>query len=247
MLNPSNTLSASYNFDHSKNTNQTFDVADLRKFRQWHRGPVQNRRRQPESVHDAFPDKLNEFHFTYARELRPRNAVTSNLAPDTGMGDPAFRFGNPYFLRPASTSCSGGRRSRTICRSSRDDTPSKSEASGSTRSTIRFFAVLHRPLHVQHRQRVSALRLTPGAGGFGPNAVVLKRWLGHPSNACPAGSTLAGTPLLLYIQETEPAFRTSIRPASRRSRTTTWRCSRKTNGRSARTSPSITACAGTRS
>ena len=38
---------------------------------------------------------------TYARELRPRNAVESNVPPDTGMGDPAFRFGNPYFLHPS--------------------------------------------------------------------------------------------------------------------------------------------------
>ena len=45
---------------------------------------------------------LNEAHFTYSRETRPRTAAASNLAADTGMGfGPTFRFGNPYFLQPA--------------------------------------------------------------------------------------------------------------------------------------------------
>ena len=44
---------------------------------------------------------LNEAHFTYSRENRPRTAVESNLAADTGMGfGPTFRFGNPFFLQP---------------------------------------------------------------------------------------------------------------------------------------------------
>ena len=44
---------------------------------------------------------MNEFHVTYARELRPRNTIPSNIPADTGMGDPAFRFGYPYFLEPS--------------------------------------------------------------------------------------------------------------------------------------------------
>ena len=48
------------------------------------------------------PSKLNELHFTYSRENRPRTAVSSNLAADTGVGfGPSFRFGNPFFLQPA--------------------------------------------------------------------------------------------------------------------------------------------------
>jgi hypothetical protein len=52
-LNSSNQLSASYNFDYSKNTNQTFDVAYLRQFGQRHRGAVEDQRPQHEPVHDA--------------------------------------------------------------------------------------------------------------------------------------------------------------------------------------------------
>ena len=44
---------------------------------------------------------LNEAHFTYSRESRPRTAAASNLAADTGIGfAPSFRFGNPFFLQP---------------------------------------------------------------------------------------------------------------------------------------------------
>ena len=44
---------------------------------------------------------LNEAHFTYSRESRPRTAAGSGLAADTGMGfGPSFRFGNPFFLQP---------------------------------------------------------------------------------------------------------------------------------------------------
>jgi hypothetical protein len=44
---------------------------------------------------------LNEAHFTYSRESRPRTAVSSPVPADTGMGfDPTFRFGNPFFLQP---------------------------------------------------------------------------------------------------------------------------------------------------
>ena len=44
---------------------------------------------------------LNEAHFTYSRESRPRTAVDSPLHADTGIGfNPTFRFGNPFFLQP---------------------------------------------------------------------------------------------------------------------------------------------------
>ena len=44
---------------------------------------------------------LNEAHFTYSRESRPRTAVDVEPAADTGIGfAPSFRFGNPFFLQP---------------------------------------------------------------------------------------------------------------------------------------------------
>src|SRR6266540_1376271 len=52
------------------------------------------------------PTKLNEAHFSYTREKRPRSATSSNLFADTGAGagfnasELSFRFGNPFFLQP---------------------------------------------------------------------------------------------------------------------------------------------------
>src|SRR5260370_23516671 len=44
---------------------------------------------------------LNEAHFTYARENRPRATINSSSAPDTSIGfGPNFRFGQPFFLEP---------------------------------------------------------------------------------------------------------------------------------------------------
>src|SRR5260370_13920495 len=45
---------------------------------------------------------LNESHFTYARERRPRNISHPSRVPDTEMGfGTTFRFGEPFFLEPA--------------------------------------------------------------------------------------------------------------------------------------------------
>src|SRR5678809_1236242 len=47
------------------------------------------------------PTKLNEAHFSYSRELRPRAAIDSNIPADTAMGfATTFRFGFPFFLEP---------------------------------------------------------------------------------------------------------------------------------------------------
>jgi len=47
------------------------------------------------------PTKLNEAHFTYSRENRPRLATNPSSVPDTGVAfRPSFRFGQPFFLEP---------------------------------------------------------------------------------------------------------------------------------------------------
>jgi hypothetical protein len=94
-------LSLSYNFDHSRNENQTFDVATY--------GDSANGIEGPSKIHvlnlnlfSSFsPTVVNEGHFTYGRESRPRSAVDSNVPADTAMGfTTTFRFGNPFFLQP---------------------------------------------------------------------------------------------------------------------------------------------------
>ncbi|HEY3137476.1 MAG TPA: carboxypeptidase regulatory-like domain-containing protein [Blastocatellia bacterium] len=100
-LNSSNQLGLSYNFDYSKNTNQTFDVSTY--------GTSANGTEGPSKINNVTlnlnttfsPTKLNEAHFSYSRESRPRSATPSNLHADTAMGFvTTFRFGDPFFLNP---------------------------------------------------------------------------------------------------------------------------------------------------
>jgi hypothetical protein len=208
VLNPSNNLSASYNFDHSNNVNQTFDVGTYGNSANGIEGPSKINVLNVNFFSTLSPTKFNEFHVTYARELRPRNAVESNVPPDTGMGDPAFRFGHPYFLGPSV-----------------DETLWRTQIKNNLSIVAgrHTFKVGGEWLHTVNDQvfrgffegrylfgTVSGfLRYAspPAAGGFGPNAVACSNgsWVTHPT-PCPAGSTLAGTPLLLYIQETGTGF-----------------------------------------
>jgi hypothetical protein len=100
-LNKSNQLAVSYNFDYSKNTNQTFDVATYGNSANGIEGPSKINVIRANLFTTVSPTKLNEAHFSYSRELRPRFAVDSNVPADTAMGfDTTFRFGFPFFLEP---------------------------------------------------------------------------------------------------------------------------------------------------
>ena len=100
-----NKFAASYNFDHSKNTNQTFDVPTYGTSANGTEGPSKINVFNANLYTTVSPTKLNEFHFTYSREVRPRRATDSNIPADTAMSfggptSPTFRFGNPFFLQP---------------------------------------------------------------------------------------------------------------------------------------------------
>ncbi len=98
---PKNQFSASYNFDYSKNTNQTFDVATYGNSANGIEGPSKINVANINLNTTVSPTKLNEAHFSYQRELRPRSAVKSPIPADTAMGfGTTFRFGNPFFLQP---------------------------------------------------------------------------------------------------------------------------------------------------
>jgi carboxypeptidase family protein/TonB-dependent receptor-like protein len=100
-LSANNKLSASYNFNYSKNENQTFDVATYGTSANGTEGPSKINVFNLNLFSSISATKLNEAHFTYARESRPRSATPSNLFADTGVGfAPDFRFGNPFFLGP---------------------------------------------------------------------------------------------------------------------------------------------------
>ncbi|MGC2323536.1 MAG: TonB-dependent receptor [Terriglobales bacterium] len=100
-LSPKNKLGISYNFDYSKNEDQTFDVPTYGDSANGTEGPSKIQAINANLFTTLSPTKLNEFHFTYGREVRPRAATASNIPADTGVGfAPSFRFGNPFFLEP---------------------------------------------------------------------------------------------------------------------------------------------------
>ncbi len=100
-LNDRNKLSASYNFDFSKNTNQTFDVPTYGFSANGTEGPSKINVANFNLYTTVSPTMVNEAHFTYSREDRPRSATPSNIPADTAMGfGTTFRFGNPFFLQP---------------------------------------------------------------------------------------------------------------------------------------------------
>lgn len=208
VVNPSHRFSASYNFDHSENTNQTFDVPTYGNSANGIEGPSKINVANFNLFSTLSPTTLNEFHVTYARELRPRNAVASNIPADTGMGDPAFRFGNPFFLEPNvdellwrmqiknNLSMVKGRHTFKV--------------GGEWLHTLNdqvfrgFFTGRYLFSSVSGFLRYAS---PASAGGFGPNAVSCSNgsWVTVPTQ-CPAGSTLTGTPLLLFIQESGTGF-----------------------------------------
>jgi carboxypeptidase family protein/TonB-dependent receptor-like protein len=100
-LNAQNQLAVSYNFDYSKNENQTFDVPTYGNSANGIEGPSKINVINVNHFTTVSPTKLNEAHFSYQREIRPRSATASSIPADTAMGFvTTFRFGAPFFLEP---------------------------------------------------------------------------------------------------------------------------------------------------
>ena len=100
--NSANQIFGSYSYDWSKNPNQTFDVPTYGTTANGIEGPSKIQVANGNWYTTISNTKLNEAHFTYSRENRPRNTVDPTAIPDTAMGfGPSFRFGQPFFLNPA--------------------------------------------------------------------------------------------------------------------------------------------------
>ncbi len=101
-INPTNNLSASYNFDRSNNENQTFDVPTYGNSANGIEGPSKINSVNFNMFSTFSAKKLNEGHVSFSREDRPRAAVNSKVPADTAMGlfGTTFRFGAPFFLEP---------------------------------------------------------------------------------------------------------------------------------------------------
>ena len=152
--------------------------------------------------------KLNEAHFSYSNENRPRQAAPSNVPADTGIGFvPSFRFGNPFFMQPNVD--------ESLWRTHIKD--NFSIVNGN--HTIKFGGEW---IHTKNSQvfrgfftgrylfdsPAGFLRYASaaGPGGFGPNTQSCANtttgaitYVTAPT-PCPAGTAFAGGPLLLYLQ-----------------------------------------------
>ena len=210
-LNSSNKLSMSYNFDHSNNTNQTFDVPTYGTSANGTEGPSKINVFNANLYTTLSPTALNEAHFTYSRENRPRNATPSNILSDTAIGfGTTFRFGNPFFLQPAVDEVFWRTQIRdhvSLVRGSHNIKFGGEWIHSFNDQVFRgFFTGRYIFDSVAGFLRYAS---APAAGGFGPNAGecfdedgAFTGWVtqGAPFNqTCPMGSAVGG-PLLLYLQ-----------------------------------------------
>src|SRR5664279_4227177 len=103
-VNQKNMLYGSYNFDYSRNPNQTFDVSTYGPSANGIEGPAHVQTLNSNLISTLSDRRLNEGHLTFGHETRPRSAVNPTSVPDTGIGFfPSFRFGQPFFLGPGAT------------------------------------------------------------------------------------------------------------------------------------------------
>jgi len=198
-----NKLGVSYNFDYSRNTNQTFDVATYGNSANGIEGPSKINNFNLNLFSTISGNKVNEAHFSYTRELRPRAAVTSNIPADTAMGfGTTFRFGHPFFLNPTVD--------ELLWRTDLKD--NFSIVSG--KHNIKFGGEWLHTLNDQvfrgffqgryiFDSVTGFLRYASpaAAGGFGPSTVGCSNgtYVTAPTT-CPAGTTATGGPLLLFLQ-----------------------------------------------
>jgi hypothetical protein len=203
-LTPANRLDVSYNFNHSRKENETFDVATYGTSANGIEGdPAHINVLNANLFTTVSSSKLNEAHFSYSRETRPRTAAPSNLKADTGIGfAPTFRFGNPFFLEPNVD--------ELIWRVQAKDNfswvmgPHTMKFGGEWLHTLNdqvfrgFFTGRYLFDSVEGFLRYTS---APGPGGFGPSTIGCSNgsYVTAPT-PCPAGSTTTGGPLLFYLQ-----------------------------------------------
>jgi hypothetical protein len=221
-LNDNNKLAISYNFDYSKNTNQTFDVATYGNSANGIEGPSKINVINANLFSAISPTAVNEAHFSYSRELRPRGATPSNVPADTGAGfAPSFRFGNPFFLQPAVD--------ELLWRTHLKDNFSIVSGNHTVKIGGEWIHTLNDQVfrgfftgRYLFDSTAGFLRYaSPQApGGFGPTTLecvdsttgVFVGWRTQAlGEACPAGSG-AGGPLLLYLQNGIPTGIAGVPP-----------------------------------
>jgi hypothetical protein len=200
-------LGISYNFDHSKNTNQTFDVATYGNSANGIEGPSKIHNLNFNLISTLSATKVNEAHFSYSRENRPRSAVPSNVPPDTAMGFvTTFRFGAPFFLGPNVD--------ELLWRTHLKDNFSMVNGNHTVKLGGEWIHTLNDQVfrgfftgRYIFDSVTGFLRYASpaAAGGFGPRTIACSNgtFVTSPT-PCPAGTTTTGGPLLLFLQNGSP-------------------------------------------
>jgi outer membrane receptor protein involved in Fe transport len=151
---------------------------------------------------------LNEFHFTYGREARPRVAAESNIPADTGMGfGPTFRFGNPFFLQPAVDELLWRAQFKDNVSFVRGNHTLKAGGEWMHTFNDQVFRGFFTGRYLFDSVPGFLRYASPAApGGFGPRTVGCSNggYVTAPT-PCPDGSSPTGGPLLLYLQGAGPA------------------------------------------
>jgi hypothetical protein len=203
-LNAKNQIFGSYSYDWSKNPNQTFDVPTYGTTANGIEGASKIQVVNGNWYTTISSTKLNEAHFTYSRENRPRNAIDKNSVPDTAMGfGTTFRFGQPFFLEPSIDEIFW----RTDVRDSFSLVHGKHTLkfggewihSRNTQVFRGFFAgryIFDSVTGFLHYASPASL-----GNGFGPGTVECSNGtFGDINNGCSGGAAITGGPLLLYLQ-----------------------------------------------
>jgi len=218
-VNQKNQFALSYNFDYSKNTNQTFDVPTYGDSANGIEGPSKISVINVNHYTTISSNKLNEAHFSYQREVRPRSATPSKIPADTAMGfGTTFRIGSPFFLEPNVD--------ETIWRTQLRDNFSIVRG----KHNFKFGGDW---LHTNNSQVfrgfftgryifdsvVGFLHYASPASmgnGFGPNtAECSDGTFGDINNGCAApGATVVGGPLIFYLQDGVPTGLINIKPGA---------------------------------
>jgi carboxypeptidase family protein/TonB-dependent receptor-like protein len=203
-LNARNQIFGSYNFDWSKNANQTFDVPTYGTTANGIEGPSKIQAISTNWVSTLSSNLLNEAHFTYARENRPRGTISPSSVPDTAMGfGTTFRFGQPFFLEPTIDELfyrTDIRDSFSIVRGKHTWKVGGEWIHSRNSQVFRgFFTgryIFDSVTGFLHYASPAAM-----GNGFGPGTVECSDGsFGDINNGCAGTATISGGPLLLYLQ-----------------------------------------------
>ena len=206
-LNRANQLAISYNADYSKNTNQTFDVATYGASANGIEGLSKINNLNFNLISTISATKVNEAHFSYSRENRPRKSTPSNVPADTAMGfATTFRFGNPFFLQPNVD--------ELLWRTHVKDNFSIVSGNHTVKVGGEWIHTLNDQVfrgfftgRYIFDSVTGFLRYASpaAAGGFGPRTIACSNgtFVTSPT-PCPVGTTATGGPLLLFLQNGSP-------------------------------------------